>query len=164
MTTLHRGMTAEEFIVWMDTVPKLKSLTDVGMRDGVDGDLCIDQVGAAAKACPESLVHLFHEGSSTGARAKLAQLVGVGRLDREVNHPTAAPAVPWASFGPFCGALRDILRIYGFEGDARAQGEVFTRIYESTSRRLAHSLTARWSRSEWSWDVSFATLFTHHAK
>jgi len=118
MTTLQRGMTAEEFTTWMHTVSKLKSLTDVGMRDGVDGDLCIDQVGAAAKACPESLVHLFHEGSSTGARAKLAQLVGVGRLDREVNHPTAAPAVPWACFGPFCGALRDILRIYGFEGDA----------------------------------------------
>ena len=75
MTTLHRGMTAEEFIVWMDTVPKLKSLTDVGMRDGVDGDLCIDQVSSTSKACPESLVHLFHEGSSTGARAKLAQLI-----------------------------------------------------------------------------------------
>ena len=37
----------------------------------------------------------------------------------------------WAPFGPFCGALRHILRIYGFEGDARGQGEVFTRIWES---------------------------------
>ena len=49
-----------------------------------------------------------------------------------MNHPTAAPAVPWASFGPFCGALRDILRIYGFEGDGRGQGEAFTCIREST--------------------------------
>ena len=44
MTTLQRGMTAEEFTTWMHTVPKLQSLIDVGMRDGVDGDLCIDQV------------------------------------------------------------------------------------------------------------------------
>ena len=37
--------------------------------------------------------------------------------------PAAAPAVFWACFGPVCGALRDILRIYGFEGDERGQGE-----------------------------------------
>ena len=49
--------------------------------------------------------------------------------------PTATPGVFWARFGPFCGALRDILRIYGFEGDARGQGEAFTRICESTFRR-----------------------------
>ena len=54
--------------------------------------------------------------------------------------PTATPGVFWARFGPFCGALRDILRIYGFEGDARGQGEAFTRICESTFRRLVGQL------------------------
>ena len=40
--------------------------------------------------------------------------------------PTATPGPPGvfcARFGPFCAALRHILRIYGFEGEARAQGE-----------------------------------------
>ena len=41
----------------------------------------------------------------------------------------------WARLGPFRGALRHIVRIYGFEGDASAQGEVFTRIRESSSCR-----------------------------
>ena len=81
MTTLHRGMTAEEFIAWMDTVPKLKSLTDIGMRDGVDGDLCIDQVSSTSKACPESLVHLFRRHNSEESnknRVPLGRIACVG--------------------------------------------------------------------------------------
>ena len=35
---------------------------------------------------------------------------------------------------------KSILRIYGFEGDARRQGEVFTRNWESSSRRLLYRL------------------------
>ena len=50
--------------------------------------------------------------------------------------PTATPGVFWARFGPFCGALRDILRIYGFEGEPAEEGEGFTRIRESNRRRL----------------------------
>ena len=41
-----------------------------------------------------------------------------------------------ACFGPFCAAFRDILRIYGFEGEARGQGEAFTCTCESTFRRF----------------------------
>ena len=46
----------------------------------------------------------------------------VCRDAREVNHPTAPPAVFRACLGPFCGASRDILRIYGFEGQAPCFG------------------------------------------
>ena len=90
MTTLQRNMTAEQFTQWLASQPKLRSLVDIGLRDEVDGDTIIDQVRAAEKACPEALVHLFHEGSAAGARAKLAQEIMIFlKLERQVTKEEA---------------------------------------------------------------------------
>ena len=95
---------------------------------------CCSAPPARERARCRQLSHVRSHGNGTRRLMRPGQSTALGRL-RATRVTTAAPGVFWARFGPFCGALRDILRIYGFEGDARGQGEVFTRNSESNRCR-----------------------------